>query len=84
MLSAEQLGKAREFQAVPGCGLKCTVSGVEGLLKNEDSISVLNRRNSAASFKVKIDGITIDESEVMPVEIEGKQAVNVARKQKKN
>ncbi|XP_070553751.1 copper-transporting ATPase 2-like isoform X2 [Ptychodera flava] len=31
-LGAENLGKCTDFQAVPGCGLKCTVSNIEPLL----------------------------------------------------
>ncbi|KAK7500531.1 hypothetical protein BaRGS_00008106 [Batillaria attramentaria] len=54
-LAAEMLGKVQEFQAVPGCGLKCKVSGIESLLTQVDIDGVKNRRNKQGSLHVKVD-----------------------------
>ncbi|XP_053734827.1 copper-transporting ATPase 1 [Synchiropus splendidus] len=46
-LSTESLGTCTDFQAVPGCGIKCQVSNTETLLKQADSDSEdSNQRNS--------------------------------------
>lgn len=54
-LAAETLGKVQDFQAVPGCGLKCKVSGIESLLTQVDIDGVKNRRNKQGSLAVKVD-----------------------------
>ncbi|XP_025084861.1 copper-transporting ATPase 1-like isoform X3 [Pomacea canaliculata] len=54
-LATEVLGKVQEFQAVPGCGLKCKVSGIESLLTEADLEGVNNRRNKQGSVAVKVD-----------------------------
>uniref|UniRef100_A0AAR2LRM3 P-type Cu(+) transporter n=1 Tax=Pygocentrus nattereri TaxID=42514 RepID=A0AAR2LRM3_PYGNA len=36
-LDTESLGTCTDFQAVPGCGIRCQVSNTENLLKREDS-----------------------------------------------
>lgn len=33
-IGADESGKCAHFQAVPGCGLKCTVSNIEGVLRH--------------------------------------------------
>ncbi|XP_078683922.1 copper-transporting ATPase 1-like isoform X1 [Branchiostoma floridae x Branchiostoma belcheri] len=45
MLCVESLGKASDFQAVPGCGLRCTVSAIEAVLQ-ASSQSVDSSRHS--------------------------------------
>ena len=71
----ETFGKASEFQAVPGCGLRCKVSHVGNLLSPPlSNTEVMNRRNSTAStgtFQVTIEGVVADSGEVIP-EIIGK------------
>ncbi|KAL7858572.1 hypothetical protein AOLI_G00186740 [Acnodon oligacanthus] len=44
-LDTESLGTCTDFQAVPGCGIKCQVSNTENLLKREDSDGEENQRN---------------------------------------
>ncbi|KAL8622158.1 hypothetical protein ACOMHN_052960 [Nucella lapillus] len=53
--AVEALGKVSDFQAVPGCGLKCKVSGVEGLLTDLDLEGVTNRRNKQGSLVIRVD-----------------------------
>ncbi|XDV36959.1 hypothetical protein PO909_006663 [Leuciscus waleckii] len=45
-LGTESLGTCSDFQAVPGCGIRCLVSNTENLLKREDSDSEENQRNA--------------------------------------
>ncbi|XP_068441872.1 copper-transporting ATPase 1 [Clinocottus analis] len=46
-LSTESLGACTDFQAVPGCGIRCQVSNTESLLNQADSDSEdNNQRNS--------------------------------------
>lgn len=46
-LGTESLGSCTDFQAVPGCGIRCQVSNTETLLKQADSDSEdNNQRNS--------------------------------------
>uniref|UniRef100_A0A8C1YIP9 P-type Cu(+) transporter n=1 Tax=Cyprinus carpio TaxID=7962 RepID=A0A8C1YIP9_CYPCA len=45
-LGTESLGTCTDFQAVPGCGIRCLVSNTENLLKRDDSDSEENQRNS--------------------------------------
>uniref|UniRef100_A0A665W3R3 P-type Cu(+) transporter n=1 Tax=Echeneis naucrates TaxID=173247 RepID=A0A665W3R3_ECHNA len=46
-LNTESLGTCTDFQAVPGCGIRCHVSNTETLLKQADSDSEdSNQRNS--------------------------------------
>lgn len=45
-LGTESLGTCTDFQAVPGCGIRCQVSNMESLLKREDSDSEENERNA--------------------------------------
>jgi len=76
MLNVEQLGRATDFAAVPGCGLKCTVSRIESLLIGETTdVELMNRRNSRASTRVDIDTFendtTINPSTPVIEELEG-------------
>lgn len=46
-LGTESLGACTDFQAVPGCGIRCQVTNTETLLKEADSDSEdNNQRNS--------------------------------------
>lgn len=45
-LGTELLGTCTDFQAVPGCGLRCQVSNMESLLKGEDSDGEENECNT--------------------------------------
>ncbi|MCJ8735675.1 hypothetical protein PDJAM_G00250050 [Pangasius djambal] len=45
-LGTESLGTCTDFQAVPGCGIRCHVSNMESLLKREDSDGEENERNA--------------------------------------
>ena len=57
-----------DFQAVPGCGLKCTVSQVDQLLTSVDMEEVNNRKNYIGSLRVRIDNVIFDHE----ITIEGK------------
>ncbi|XP_064610075.1 copper-transporting ATPase 1-like isoform X2 [Liolophura sinensis] len=59
-LKAETLGKVTDFQAVPGCGLKCKVSQVELLVAELDQDELNNRRNWAGSVRVTVDTLPVD------------------------
>ncbi|ESP04420.1 hypothetical protein LOTGIDRAFT_136210 [Lottia gigantea] len=54
-LKLESLAKVSDFQAVPGCGLKCKVSQIESILENVDKEAVKNRKNQFGSLRIKID-----------------------------
>ncbi|KAK2891343.1 hypothetical protein Q8A67_013986 [Cirrhinus molitorella] len=45
-LGTESLGTCTDFQAVPGCGIRCLVSNTENLLRRDDSDSEENQRNA--------------------------------------
>uniref|UniRef100_A0A8B9HRU0 P-type Cu(+) transporter n=1 Tax=Astyanax mexicanus TaxID=7994 RepID=A0A8B9HRU0_ASTMX len=45
-LGTEMLGTCTDFQAVPGCGIRCHVSNTENLVKREDSDGEENQRNA--------------------------------------
>ncbi len=45
-LGTESLGACTDFQAVPGCGIRCLVSNTENLLKRDDSDSEENQHNT--------------------------------------
>lgn len=45
-LRTESLGTCTDFQAVPGCGIRCQVSNMASLLKKEDSNGEENERNA--------------------------------------
>lgn len=60
-----------DFQAVPGCGLKCKVSQVEPLLTQIDLEGVNNRKNQIGDLRVKIDNVGFDEADDNPIHIEG-------------
>ena len=65
------MGKASDFQAVPGCGLKCTVTNIEPMMNPDTTdVEIMNRRNSTASsksFRVIVDGVTDDGTQLPDV-----------------
>ncbi|XP_048243847.1 copper-transporting ATPase 1-like isoform X3 [Haliotis rufescens] len=69
-LASEALGKVTDFQAVPGCGLKCKVSQIETLLNNVDLAGVNNRKNQFGSIRIKIDNVQGESSDDLPLQIE--------------
>lgn len=79
-LECSSVGKVSDFQAVPGCGLSCKVSHIEGMLNGlTDDEAIINRRNSQMSFVVAIDGVATDssnyiQSNVPLLQIEGAAA----------
>ncbi|XP_060064791.1 copper-transporting ATPase 1-like [Ylistrum balloti] len=69
-LSVESLGKTIDFQAVPGCGLKCSVSHVEGLLTHVDLVAVNNKKNQSGSLRVKTDNVMFHGEDNSTIQIE--------------
>ncbi|XP_056011755.1 copper-transporting ATPase 1-like isoform X3 [Ostrea edulis] len=63
-LKTEALGKTQDYQAVPGCGLKCTVSQIDGLLNDIDLEGINNRKNLMGSTRVKTDNVLFDGEEI--------------------
>ncbi|XP_061164353.1 copper-transporting ATPase 1-like [Saccostrea echinata] len=63
-LKTETLGKTQGYQAVPGCGLKCTVTQIDGLLTDIDLEGVNNRKNLMGSTRVKTDNVLFDGEEI--------------------
>ncbi|WAQ98476.1 ATP7A-like protein [Mya arenaria] len=59
-LKTENLGKTSDFQAVPGCGLKCSVSNLEPIFSAIDFEGINNRKNINGSLRVKIDNVLFD------------------------
>jgi len=46
MLNTDQLGRVSDFMAVPGCGLKCSVSQIEMLVNDYvTDVQMMNSRN---------------------------------------
>lgn len=45
-LGTDSLGTCTDFQAVPGCGIRCLVSNTENLLRRRDSDSEENQHNA--------------------------------------
>ena len=60
------VGQVQEFQAVPGCGLKCRVTHLCNMMDPDMcDADVLIRQNSTSSFHVTIDGVVMaDESTI--------------------
>ncbi|XP_035263597.1 copper-transporting ATPase 2 isoform X2 [Anguilla anguilla] len=58
-LETDMLGYCQDFQAVPGCGISCKVSNIEGIL-----LAGPNSRN-AENTQLTIHGVTTDESSLV-------------------
>lgn len=56
---------------MPGCGLKCTVSQIDGLLNDIDLEGINNRKNLMGSTRVKTDNVLFDGEEISAT-IEGR------------
>ncbi|XP_052076803.1 copper-transporting ATPase 1-like isoform X2 [Mytilus californianus] len=67
-LNADNLGKVSDFQAVPGCGLKCIVSQIEPLLTNLDLEQINNRKNEVGSLRIKTENVLNDGSSAIHIE----------------
>lgn len=63
-LKTEILGKTQGYQAVPGCGLQCTVTQIDGVLVDIDLEGVNNRKNLMGSTKVMTDNVLYDGEEI--------------------
>lgn len=63
-LKTEILGKTQGYQAVPGCGLQCTVTQIDGVLVDIDLEGVNNRKNLMGSTKVMTDNVLFDGEEI--------------------
>uniref|UniRef100_A0AAQ4R7M4 P-type Cu(+) transporter n=1 Tax=Gasterosteus aculeatus aculeatus TaxID=481459 RepID=A0AAQ4R7M4_GASAC len=51
-LGTESLGACTDFQAVPGCGIRCQVSNTENLLKQADSDSDDNTQQNSVLIQI--------------------------------
>ncbi|XP_035384328.1 copper-transporting ATPase 2 [Electrophorus electricus] len=60
-LGTETLGYCQDFQAVPGCGISCRVSNLEGLLAVEASPD----SEGMPASQLKLQGSTTDESNLL-------------------
>uniref|UniRef100_A0A8W8LF78 Uncharacterized protein n=1 Tax=Magallana gigas TaxID=29159 RepID=A0A8W8LF78_MAGGI len=58
------MGKTQGYQAVPGCGLQCTVTQIDGVLVDIDLEGVNNRKNLMGSTKVMTDNVLFDGEEI--------------------
>ena len=70
-LKTENLGKVKNFTAVPGCGLKCEVSQLEPLLASIDIEGVNNRKNRVGSINIKTDHSVYGDIELATMRIGG-------------
>ncbi|XP_055312676.1 copper-transporting ATPase 1 isoform X4 [Sitodiplosis mosellana] len=66
MLETDVFGRSSDFQAVPGCGIKVTVSNIDNTLKNaEKTEKIINYYNayngSAQHSNLLVNGITFEE-----------------------
>ncbi|XP_067375194.1 copper-transporting ATPase 1 isoform X2 [Channa argus] len=57
-LGTESLGTCTDFQAVPGCGIRCQVSNTETLLKQADSDSEDNNQRNSILVQISDTRIT--------------------------
>ncbi|XP_031713671.1 copper-transporting ATPase 1 [Anarrhichthys ocellatus] len=57
-LSTESLGACTDFQAVPGCGIRCQVSNTEALLRQADSDSEDDNQRNSVLVQISDTGIS--------------------------
>lgn len=70
-LQLESLGKVTEFTAVPGCGLKCTVSHIESLIEGH-TVDFSKFTGSQRSQKVLVDCLVLEGEGLIALEdVEG-------------
>lgn len=69
LLETDMFGRSSDFQAVPGCGIKVTVSNIQNTLKSgEQTEKIVNFKNAyngrvfpSSTSTIMIDGITFEE-----------------------
>ncbi|XP_031640377.1 copper-transporting ATPase 1 isoform X2 [Contarinia nasturtii] len=66
MLEIDLFGRSSDFQSVPGCGIKVTISNIENILKTaEKTDKIINYYNSyngsAQNSIIMVDGISFEE-----------------------
>lgn len=70
LLETDTFGRSSDFQAIPGCGIKVSVSNIQNTLKSaEQTEKMVNFKNayngrvfpSSTTTTVMIDGITFEE-----------------------
>lgn len=69
LLETDMFGRSSDFQAIPGCGIKVTVSNIQNTLKNgEQTEKIINFKNAyngrvfpSSNTTIMIDGITFEE-----------------------
>lgn len=69
LLEMDMFGRSSDFQAVPGCGIKVTVSNIQNTLKNaEQTEKIINFKNAyngrifqSNNTTIVIDGVTFEE-----------------------
>ena len=59
-LNLETLAKVSDYEAVPGCGLKCMVSGVDSVVNNADITDCVNNMKNGSQSDSRLDNIVID------------------------
>lgn len=71
-LKINSLGKCADFGAVPGCGLRCRVSGVDALLRNIEDLEhlVTNTKHPRSSYVASSGDVMIDRW-ILPAHIRG-------------
>uniref|UniRef100_A0A224YW83 P-type Cu(+) transporter n=1 Tax=Rhipicephalus zambeziensis TaxID=60191 RepID=A0A224YW83_9ACAR len=62
MLNIDTLGKCEDFGAVPGCGLRCRISGVDDSLSNIADLErlVTGTKNPRSSYVASSEDVVID------------------------
>lgn len=60
-LRTETFGRTQGYLAVPGCGLKCNVTQIDGMLKTVNMEDVNRRKNWMGSTEVITDYVLCDE-----------------------
>jgi hypothetical protein len=58
-LRTTTLGKTNDFQAVPGCGLKCMVTNIESALSSSSG-QLVQTEGSINKYDVAIDGVVVE------------------------
>uniref|UniRef100_T1JC88 P-type Cu(+) transporter n=1 Tax=Strigamia maritima TaxID=126957 RepID=T1JC88_STRMM len=67
ILRTETMGTCSNFQSIPGCGLKCEVSNIEGMLQSAKKVDGLMNMENANHLKLlkneeSIEGVVVDSS----------------------
>ncbi|GAB6031761.1 ATPase Cu transporting protein 7B [Chamberlinius hualienensis] len=78
-LQTEMNGKCEEFKAVPGFGLQCKISNVEGMLSlKKQTENLVKTQNGSASYLpyVTIDGVVVDQGIQFPAKVKSEQIIS--------